>query len=183
MQDLAARALRDPLTGLANRIGVLDSLTAALQGTGAEVAVLFAELDGFKSVNDRYGHPAGDQVLIAAARGRRAAVPSSDPVGRIGGDEFAIVLTGRQAAGRAWQVAERLHDAVSRPISVAVTLVRVGVSIGIPTAHAGQQVSAQSMLAAADSAMYQVKRMAHSRSGPPGSGVPGGHPGRVAAHL
>lgn len=182
-QDLAARALRDPLTGLVNRTGVLDALTGALHGPDGEVAVLFADLDGFKTVNDRYGHPVGDQVLVAVARRMRAAVPSSDPVGRIGGDEFAVVLTGRQAAGRARQVADRLHDAVNRPLSVASALVRVGVSIGIATAHAGQQVTATALLASADTAMYRAKSVSHARDGRSRSeaaGLLGRHPARPA---
>jgi diguanylate cyclase (GGDEF)-like protein/PAS domain S-box-containing protein len=162
-QALAARALLDPLTGLVNRTGVLDALSGALQGVHGDVAVLFADLDGFKAINDRFGHPVGDQVLVAVARRMRAAVPGTDPVGRIGGDEFAIVLTGSEAAGRARQIAERLHDAVSRPISVASTLMRVGVSIGIAAAPAGRQIRAESLLAAADTAMYQAKSLARTR--------------------
>jgi diguanylate cyclase (GGDEF)-like protein/PAS domain S-box-containing protein len=187
-QDLAERALHDPLTGLVNRTGVLDALTTALRGPDAEVAVLFADLDGFKTINDRHGHPVGDQVLVAVARRMRAAVPDSDPVGRIGGDEFAIVLSGREAAGRACQIADRLHDAVSRPISVASMLVRVGVSIGIATARAGQQVTAASLLASADTAMYQAKSVSHSGGGRSReglcddlAGLVGRHPSRLAA--
>lgn len=162
-QALAARARLDPLTGLVNRTSVLEALTGALQGVHGDVAVLFAGLDGFKAINDRFGHPIGDEVLVAVARRMRAAVPDIDPVGRIGGDEFAIVLTGSEAAGRARQIAERLHDVVSRPISVASTLMQVGVSIGVASAPAGRQIGAESLLAAADTAMYQAKSLARTR--------------------
>lgn len=162
-RDLTDRARHDPLTGLANRTFVLDRIGEALDEDDGDLAVLFADLDGFKAVNDRYGHHVGDQVLVAVARRMRGAVPAGDLVGRIGGDEFAIVLIGRESARQASQIADRMHLAVSRPVAVGRTLLRVGVSVGIATATVGTDVSAQSLLAAADAAMYRSKALARVR--------------------
>jgi diguanylate cyclase (GGDEF)-like protein/PAS domain S-box-containing protein len=159
-RDLTERAIRDPLTGLANRALVLERLDAALRHQDGPVAVLFADLDGFKAVNDRHGHHVGDQVLMAVARRMRGAVTGSDLVGRIGGDEFAIVLFGTASARRADQIAERVDAAVSQPIAVGGLVVHVGVSIGIASAWPDTDTSGPSLLACADAEMYRAKTLA-----------------------
>ncbi|MBI3688899.1 MAG: diguanylate cyclase [Actinobacteria bacterium] len=174
-QDLTERASRDPLTGLANRTQVLDQLSVALRVPGAGIAVLFADLDGFKQINDQHGHATGDQILIAVAQRMRAAVPATDTVGRIGGDEFAIILTGAGCTVHAADVATRIGHAIDQPISINGARFRLGVSIGVATATASDEVTAESLLAAADGAMYQAKSArtrAASNSTTPGGSAP-----------
>ena len=108
------QALVDSLTGLANRRSLEDTLRSELARAarfGDEVCVVFADLDYFKRVNDRYGHAAGDEVLKAFAIALRETVRESDVAGRWGGEEFALVLTGTDAAGGA-RLAERARAAI-----------------------------------------------------------------------
>ena len=164
LQDqLARRARLDPLTGLPNR-AELDRLLAGLDGSGP-FAVLFADLDGFKSVNDTLGHDAGDQVLrvIAERFAANVRVESGDEVGRLGGDEFAIILRGAgEETARA--TAERLIAAARQPIHLAGdAVVTIGASIGVVAAPLGQ--SADVALRLADRAMYQAKQAGKGRYG------------------
>lgn len=161
-QALAARASTDPLTGLANRRHVLDRLQLALDGE-ARVAVLFCDLDAFKQVNDTFGHSLGDEVLVIAARRMRAVVPSADLVGRIGGDEFAVVLAGPGCEQIAGRVAERIREAIAAPMVVGGRELQVGVSIGIATTDEHPEGHAPGLLACADAAMYRMKAAGRER--------------------
>ncbi len=163
--ELAEMALRDPLTGLANRRLLDEVLALALSRTarsGDPLAVALLDLDGFKRVNDTHGHDAGDAVLVETARRLSAAVRDADVVARIGGDEFVIVHEAIGADVDAFVA--RLGDALSRPITLSSgAVVTCPASIGVvDTSTVGRDPAA--LLAAADSAMYRVKR---SRSGRP----------------
>lgn len=155
--ELTMRATTDALTGLANRAAFTAALTAALErGVEPDVSVLFIDLDDFKSINDRFGHEAGDQVLReVAGRLRRAARPG-DVCARLGGDEFAVLLPGA-GADAAEQAAQRLADSIRAPLRrVGDVLVPLSASVGAATVPAG--TDPETLLRQADAAMYTAKR-------------------------
>jgi len=156
---LSEQAVRDPLTGLANRALLGERLRGALARdarTGDTTGVLFLDLDNFKSVNDRYGHAVGDAVLRTIADRLREAVRPSDTVARMGGDEFVILVEQATDAGLTVLV-DRLRSTVRVPLAVHGTTLEVGVSVGVARAEGGD-ADAQGLLSRADFAMYQAKR-------------------------
>jgi diguanylate cyclase (GGDEF)-like protein/PAS domain S-box-containing protein len=123
----------------------------------ADCSVFYCDLDGFKQINDRHGHAAGDAVLKASTERMKGALFVRDFIARIGGDEFIAVVDGNLGDSEAREVAQRLIDAVSPPVITPEGEHRVGVSIGI--AHSRQhEKSVEDLVAAADSAMYVAKR-------------------------
>jgi diguanylate cyclase (GGDEF)-like protein/PAS domain S-box-containing protein len=158
-ESLAALALRDPLTGLANRHLLDELLEAALlrtQRRGLPLAVVFIDLDGLKIVNDSYGHDAGDVVVCETARRLLSVAYTADVVARFGGDEFVIVY--EPVDTRADYFISRIQQTLSEPIALSEgTSVRCTASVGhADTRAVGRQ--AAKLLAAADAAMYQAKR-------------------------
>jgi diguanylate cyclase (GGDEF)-like protein len=155
-------AHHDVLTGLANRLlftSLLEQTIAEAQA-GQTVAVLFLDLDRFKHVNDAYGHHAGDHLLTLVAERLRDTVRDSDLVGRMGGDEFAVLVVtpiGRPAVAR---LADRLHSAVVRPYDIDGVRVSLGCSIGVAM-HPADGDAAIDLLKSADLAMYRAKRGNH----------------------
>jgi diguanylate cyclase (GGDEF)-like protein/PAS domain S-box-containing protein len=155
----SAQALRDPLTGLANRTLALDRLGHALKVArrhGHDLAVLFIDVDGFKTINDRYGHATGDQVLRAIADRFRSSVRGSDTVARIGGDEFLAICEEKGAADGI-RTAERLCAAFQLPFAIEGSMQRIQVSVGVSTAPP-KATTPEQMVAEADAAMYEAKR-------------------------
>ncbi|NNJ60887.1 MAG: diguanylate cyclase [Dactylosporangium sp.] len=155
-------ALHDALTGLPNRrmltLRLYDAYARACR-YNRSLAVLFIDLDGFKPINDTYGHAAGDEVLKAVANRVTVAVRGTDTVGRIGGDEFVVVLQETGSRESVIEVTRRILDAVAEPVEIGATSVEVLASIGI--AHAIEpkiEDTADELLAAADLAMYEAKR-------------------------
>ncbi|MDH2414742.1 EAL domain-containing protein [Nocardioides sp. CER19] len=148
-------ARHDPLTDLPNRGILLDRLTHALARQRHDpVALLFIDLDGFKPVNDRYGHAVGDDVLVLLATRLRRCVRSSDTVARLGGDEFAILF---EDVDRVLMplMCDRVLGAISEDIDMAGQTIRLGASVGLAYGVAGE--SAASLLRNADLAMYEAK--------------------------
>ncbi|BBE50977.1 Cyclic di-GMP phosphodiesterase Gmr [Ferriphaselus amnicola] len=154
-------AYHDKLTGLANRSLFLDRLSQSLsqaKRSNTQVAVLFADLDGFKLVNDKHGHEIGDEVLKIAAQRFLACLRETDTVSRFGGDEFAIFLGGLTSQRQASIVAAKIIDAFSIPMSPpGGAICEVGVSIGI-SMFPENGTSLDSLLMASDQAMYDSKR-------------------------
>jgi diguanylate cyclase (GGDEF)-like protein len=155
-------AHHDLLTGLPNRALNLKLFSELLAGPwpeagspGSKLTVFCLDLDGFKGVNDRFGHAAGDSVLVAVADRLRASVRDADFVCRIGGDEFVILLPDI-TDGEAATVARRIISRVSEPFEFAPTA-RVGASIGLASAPR-DGITADELLSAADRAMYEAKR-------------------------
>lgn len=155
--QLQRMALYDPLTGLANRTLLADRIAQAAARAdrgAAPPAVLLLDLDGFKSVNDGFGHAAGDLLLVEVARRLVAVVRDGDTVARLGGDEFAIVLCDATTE-EALDVADRILTALARPVPVGDSSCWVGASIGVCLATRGQ--TADTLLRDADTAMYAAK--------------------------
>jgi diguanylate cyclase (GGDEF)-like protein/PAS domain S-box-containing protein len=166
VQDrIAYAAAHDSLTGLANGPTLTRDLERALaQGTRYQhrVAMLFLDLDGFKPVNDTYGHAVGDRLLTAIAGVLRATVRDTDTVGRLGGDEFGVVLSRVGGAGEAVAVARRIIAGIQGHSSVAGLKLDVGCSVGVAVAVPGGS-DAKTLMRHADAAMYRSKR--RSRNG------------------
>ena len=127
-------------------------------GMGAAVAVILADVDAMKDINDSFGHAVGDDVLRETARRLSRGMRSGDTVARLGGDEFVVLVDGLDEADTAWQVAERLRDAVCRaPVEAAADAVAVTASFGLAVATP-DDVPAE-LLQRADAAMYRAKAM------------------------
>jgi len=164
-EQLAHRALHDPLTGLPNRALLLERLQHwASRRTPCSIAVLYLDLDDFKYVNDRLGHAAGDAVLNEVARRVSTCVRPEDTISRIGGDEFAIMLE-QIEPGEAEAVAERIISAIaSVPFSIAGQDLVLGASVGISSSPGTGRLSADLVLNHADMAMYEAKGQGKGQS-------------------
>jgi len=153
-------AVTDALTGLANRAQMYDTVTRALEWdrqTGQSTAVVLADMNGFKQINDTLGHQAGDQMLMAFASVLRRCVLGADLVARLGGDEFAIVLHDIGEIGNAEAVLRRILAEMRQPVSVADRTVPLRASFGIALCRPGE-ADIDTLLHRADLAMYQTKR-------------------------
>ncbi len=152
-------AFSDGLTGLANRTLFLDRLRQTLlasRRTGDGFALLACDLDGFKSINDTYGHEAGDQVLRVAAETLRSCCREVDTAARMGGDEFGLILPGVSDPNDAALVANRLIVALGEPVAVDGDSCSVGASVGIALCpRDGEGI--ETLVRAADAAMYASK--------------------------
>ncbi len=160
---LAERALHDDLTGLPNRVLLFDRVEHALRlstRTDHQLAILFIDLDGFKAVNDRFGHHAGDQLLVAVAGRICEAVREGDTVARLGGDEF-IVLCEELVDTHPARIAERVIATLNRPFALCGGFISISASVGI--ASAGGSDGASELLMRADIAMYAAKQQGPGR--------------------
>jgi diguanylate cyclase (GGDEF)-like protein len=156
---LADQRLRDPLTGLAQRALFeirLNESMARWQRNHQRFAVLYCDVDDFKGINDRFGHRAGDEALIAIAQRIADSVRTTDLVVRLGGDEFAVVME-TASATETQQAAERICRVVATPITVAGRTVCPTISVGAALVTDGD-VTADELLHEADMAMYDAKR-------------------------
>lgn len=159
-------ALLDPLTQVLNRRGFCERaayLASAARADGRSLAFLLFDLDRFKQFNDNHGHAAGDRVLIAFVKVVRKCLRADDLFGRVGGEEFAVVLANvdEEAASR---IAERVRRTFhEEDVFVGDKVFRAAVSVGVAT-RAGRDIDLMEMFAAADSALYLAKRQARSHS-------------------
>jgi diguanylate cyclase (GGDEF)-like protein len=173
--ELVRRAKYDDLTGALKRDGALEHLEA-MSGRGEEqgkdAAVVFVDLDDFKTVNDQHGHAAGDAVLCAIADRIRSAVPTDNLIARMGGDEFLVILNGLRNLDEAARIANRICSKAREPIEVPGGSARVTLSIGV-TLRCGNE-DPDRLIARADHAMYQAKNAGRDRvvaiPAPTGSG-------------
>ncbi|MFI6074657.1 putative bifunctional diguanylate cyclase/phosphodiesterase [Actinoplanes sp. NPDC051343] len=159
-QRLHHQAYHDSLTGLANRAMFRERLVLALDAhrhRGRPLAVLFADLDDFKLINDSFGHAMGDRVLRAIADRTIACVGPDDLVARLGGDEFAVLLD-PSTAGEAEEIGHRILAALREPFLIDGHAIGIGASIGLVVPEKDEPLSADALLRRADAAMYSSKR-------------------------
>lgn len=157
--SLAAKALEDPLTGLANRSAFSARLTQLLdqQYAHERFAVLFLDGDRFKSINDNWGHAAGDEVLKAIGKRLLSLAAEQDMVARLGGDEFAMLVSSRASEEQLQQLMQRIHDVIMEKIIIAEGMpITTSVTIGYAWSQHGDTV--ESILERADMNMYKNKR-------------------------
>ena len=158
-RKLRQLATHDYLTGLPNRLLLYDRLELALNRYaryGTPVALMFCDLDGFKPVNDQFGHQVGDAVLTEVADRIHSVVRDTDTAARLGGDEFAVLVEGVDDLEQLTFVADRLVAAIAQPVRVNGSTAQVGVSIGI--VFASDRINEpDALVAAADAAMYRAK--------------------------
>lgn len=163
--ELSRLALQDGLTGLVNRIHLQEHLRLAVarsQRSGSGCGILMIDLDGFKAVNDTHGHAMGDALLKEVAKRLRSQVRASDLVARLGGDEFVVVFEPVGSAEKARALGDKLVAALSQPCTVGERSFTIGASIGIALAPMhGTELT--SLLAQADRAMYEAKRLGKGR--------------------
>jgi diguanylate cyclase (GGDEF)-like protein/PAS domain S-box-containing protein len=162
---LAHQAVHDPVTGLANRVLLLDRVEhalARLERNPGVVAVLFLDLDRFKVVNDSLGHAAGDLVLKEVARRLVATSRSGDTVARFGGDEFALLCEGLKSDDRVRVLAERIGVALAEPFVIDDRQITLNASIGVATTDSWER-TADEMIRDADAAMYLAKERGRGR--------------------
>lgn len=152
-------ARRDGLTALPNRLALREHFeeNAMLLGAGSSVAVHYLDLDGFKPVNDAYGHAAGDEMLAAVAERLRGAVRSGDVVARLGGDEFGIVQFGLNRAEEADLLARRIIAAIAQPFQIGDDVIEISACVGtVVSSEAG--IDLETLLRQADAKLYEAKR-------------------------
>ncbi|SDO44125.1 diguanylate cyclase/phosphodiesterase [Rhodoferax sp. OV413] len=157
--ELQQLAFRDALTGLPNRLLFDDRVAVAVERCsrdGSGLAVLFVDLDGFKPVNDSFGHAVGDLVLREMAQRIAGEARASDTVARVGGDEFVLLLEGNPDTTAAAQIAQRIIDALNQPFTAGDHDVRLSCSLGI--AMYPSDAPRDQLMAHADAAMYAAKR-------------------------
>ena len=159
-RDIEHLAFHDPLTGLPNRRSVMTrmpQMVALAERQARKLAVLFIDLDGFKRVNDSHGHKLGDQLLQQVAKRLSEEVRQSDLVGRIGGDEFLLLITDCQDQASIGAIAQKIIHKLSEPYFVEGVEMHIGASIGIAMfpEHAMEM---DTLIALADAAMYAIKR-------------------------
>ena len=165
---LNRQAPGDVLTGLADRTMFRQQLDLALADIATNqnrsaTAVLLIDLDCFKAVNDTMGHATGDALLTAVAGRIRSALRTGDVAARIGGDEFAVLLSRVETLDEVAAVAKRLNDLIARPYLLGGRVANIGASIGAAVAHPGTETSGEKALRHADMAMYQAKTEGRNR--------------------
>lgn len=161
---LEFQANHDPLTSLKNRRAVMAAMATTLvhpRRSGSRLAVLYCDLDAFKPVNDAFGHAIGDELLTEVGRRIRRCVRIGDTVGRIGGDEFVVLLMEVHGYGDAVAVAEAVRAAVAEPLAVNEHTLEVTISVGVALADEGEEPD--DVLAKADQALYDAKQQGRNR--------------------
>jgi diguanylate cyclase (GGDEF)-like protein len=165
--ELKRRAFYDPLTQIANRSLFIDTIATSLsqlESSQRPIAVMFIDLDGFKEINDTFGHAVGDRVLSEVAARLRVQVRKLDLAARVGGDEFGMLLDGMRHVSDAAVVAERIIETLRRPIPIGDAMVTIGASVGVAVVEDTSDVlEPEELMRRADMAMYLAKRQGKNR--------------------
>ena len=165
-QHLEDIAYLDPLTHLPNRSLLTDRLQKAMAQTernDRQLAIVFMDLDGFKAINDQYGHSIGDRLLVTVADHLQMLLREDDTVARLGGDEFVVVVMGLTGYQECNALANRLLSAVAQPVLIDDHLFRVTASLGVTYYPQVDEITADQLLRQADQAMYQAKLAGKNR--------------------
>jgi diguanylate cyclase (GGDEF)-like protein/PAS domain S-box-containing protein len=160
-EQLTHQAFHDPVTGLANRALFAERVRHAIARTRREhqsVAVVFLDLDDFKTINDSLGHAAGDEVLVEVAKRLATSIRATDTAARFGGDEFALLLEDIDGVQEAADTADRVLETLALPLRVAHKELSLRCSIGISVVSEGSTAGAEELIRDADAAMYRAKR-------------------------
>lgn len=160
MERNARMAFTDSLTGLLNRAGMNDLIERALplaKENGLRAALLYIDLDGFKDVNDAYGHDAGDVALVEVSLRMQFLLRTGETVARIGGDEFMILLPSVSSIDEPRKLARRIEEALNEPLQIGRSLMHLGGSIGVAISGTHGHTRGE-LVSAADKAMYEIKR-------------------------
>ena len=160
-EQLEAIAHYDSLTGLANRSLLADRMRKAMATAsrhGTFITVVYLDLDGFKPINDTYGHETGDELLKAIAERLKQGLRATDTAARIGGDEFVVVLTDMASRLDAERTVDRILATIADPVAVSDVTVGVGASAGVTFYPQGDELEPEQLLRQADQAMYSAKR-------------------------
>jgi diguanylate cyclase (GGDEF)-like protein len=165
--ELARRAFYDPLTQIANRSLFIETVATSLSQLASSqrpIAVMFIDLDGFKEINDTFGHAVGDRVLSEVAARLRVQVRKLDLAARIGGDEFGMLLDGMRHFSDAAVVADRIIETLRRPIPLDDAVISVGASVGVAVVEDSVDApEPEELMRRADMAMYLAKRQGKNR--------------------
>ena len=164
--ELHERATVDALTGCFNRATVMAALEERIADGDEALAVVFLDLDRFKAINDELGHAAGDELLVVAADRLRRSVRPGDIIGRLGGDEFLAVCREVVSPTEAIAIAEHVAASMAREVELDAGVIELRSSVGVAWASAGEEVSADELVARADTAMYESKRRGAGRAVP-----------------
>jgi len=165
-KQLEQQAYYDLLTGLPNRKRLTDELTLAIQRcqqTDNVLAVAYIDLDGFKQINDTYGHAVGDQLLMAVAAQMKKTLRETDTVARIGGDEFVALLNVGKELNHSLHLVKRLLHTIAKTIIIDELPLKVSASIGLCFYPQTGEIHAEQLLSLADQAMYQAKQAGKNR--------------------
>lgn len=165
-QELEFRAYHDKLTNLPNRLLLSDRLRQAMYQEvrrGQQLAVIYIDLDGFKQVNDTYGHDVGDQLLVAIAQRFERVLRNGDTVARLGGDEFVAVMIDMADTAKAIPLLRRMLKLIAEPVLVNNLVLQVSASLGVAFYPQQEEVDADQLLRQADQAMYQAKLKGKNR--------------------
>lgn len=165
--EAAAReeALRDRLSGLSNRAGLfarLNRMVGKARHDRTDIKLLYLDLDGFKEINDSYGHAAGDRLIKGVAAALRVLVPEGAVLARLGGDEFAIAIQGNDVWSEGRKLCLALLELFTEPFSIGERVASIGCSIGTSVSRAGD-INGEELLRRADMAMYQAKENGRGR--------------------
>lgn len=164
-EELSHVANYDALTGIPNRRLLADRLrqaTAVAQRNGKTLAICYLDLDGFKEVNDRFGHDKGDLLLVDITRRLQEVLRAGDTLARLGGDEFVVLFNGLAQEGECFPILDRVMAAAAKPMSLAGNMVAVSASIGV-TFYPADNVDGDTLLRHADQAMYVAKQAGKNR--------------------
>ena len=156
----------DPLTGLPNRVLKSDRLRQAMVQTdrkSAHLAVVYLDLDGFKEVNDTYGHATGDQLLVGVSSRMKNVLREGDTLSRLGGDEFVAIIADMSDVSVALPIIERLLETANQPVVVEEKIIHVSASIGISFYPQEDEVDGDQLIRQADQAMYEAKQSGKNR--------------------